>query len=141
MFGRTRGRLARHGKGRRSGLSLVELMVTLCVLSIGLVGVASMFVVSYRTQVQAHFASVATDIASAKIEEMQALGYNGIDEETCPPTFLVAELPSASGTLTYAPYPEKTSTNQYMLVVTVEWGGGARIAGRVSIPTVVSNHS
>ena len=115
MFGRTRGRLARHAKGRRSGISLVELLVTLCVLSVGLVGVASMFVVSSRTQVQAHFASVATDIASAKIEEMQVLGYT--------------------------PYPEKTSTNQYMVVVTVEWGGGSRIAGQVSVPTVISNHS
>jgi len=120
---------------------LIELVVTMVILSVGLVGVASTFVVAYKTQVRAHFASVATDIACSKLEEMKAAGYNGIDAESFPPQFLVPELPSGGGTIAYTPYPNADSPNQYQITVTVSWGGGSPIAGSVSLPLVLSNHS
>ncbi len=125
----------------RAGLTLIELMVTITLMAIGLVGVASMFIVGYRTQVQAHFASVATDTAAKRIEEMKSAGFNGIDATSFPPTFALSELPSGQGTITYTPYPESDSTNQYLVQVTVTWAGGQAIAGRVRLSTVISNHS
>jgi prepilin-type N-terminal cleavage/methylation domain-containing protein len=127
--------------GGRKGISLIELMVTIVLLGIGLVGVSSMFVVGYRTQLHAHFASVATDLAARKLEQMKSAGYNGISETTFAPEFAVPELPSGSGTIAYAPYPESTSTNQYLVQVVVTWGGGPGAAGRVVLSSVISNHS
>jgi prepilin-type N-terminal cleavage/methylation domain-containing protein len=126
---------------RRAGLSLIELMVTIALLAIGLVGVSSMFIVGYKTQLHAHFASVATDIASKKVEEMKSAGFNGINTMLFPPTFTAAELPSGSGTTTFAPYPDADSPNQYLVQVVVTWGGGNGVAGRVRLSTVISNHS
>ena len=127
-------------RGRR-GVSLIELMVTIILLGIGLVGVSSMFVVGYRTQHHAHFASVATDIGARKVEQMKATGFNGIDSLSFPPEFTVSEIPSGSGSITYAPYPDPSSTNQYLVQVVVNWGGGPGVAGRVVLSSVISNHS
>jgi prepilin-type N-terminal cleavage/methylation domain-containing protein len=124
----------------RSGVTLVELLVTMTILAIGLVGVASMFIVAYQSQIQAHYASVATDAAAAKIEEMKAAGFGDINATTFPPTFTVAGLPSGQGTCSFQPYPNSTSTDQYAINVTVAWEGGPRIAGRVSLPLVLSKH-
>ncbi len=124
----------------RAGLSLIELMVTVSLLAIGLVGVSSMFVVGYRTQVHAHFASVAADLAAKKIEEMKSAGFNGIDGTSFPPTFTATDLPSGQGTITYAPYPDSGSQNQYLVQVVVTWAGGQGIEGRVALSTVISNH-
>jgi type II secretory pathway pseudopilin PulG len=118
---------------------LIELMVTVTLLAIGLVGVSSMFIVGYRTQVHAHFASVATDVAAKKIEEMKSAGFNGIDQTSFPPTFAVTDLPSGQGTTTFAPYPETDSHNQYLVQVVLTWGGGRGVEGRVRLSTVISN--
>lgn len=127
-------------RGRR-GVSLIELMVTIILLGIGLVGVSSMFVVGYRTQLHAHFASVATDIGARKVEQMKASGFNGIHGLSFPPEFAVSEIPSGNGSITYAPYPDPSSENQYLVQVVVSWGGGPGVAGRVVLSSVISNHS
>ena len=131
----------RRTAGGRKGISLIELMVTVVLLGIGLVGVSSMFVLGYRTQLHSHFASVATDLASRKIEQMKSAGFNGIDEVRFPPEFAVSEIPSGSGTVAFAPYPEAGSRNQYLVQVVVNWGGGPGIAGRVVLSSVISCHS
>jgi prepilin-type N-terminal cleavage/methylation domain-containing protein len=133
------GRLGRLRTGRR-GITLIELMVTVVLLAIGLVGVSSMFIVGYRTQLHAHFTSVASDMADKKMERMKSAGFNGIDVTNFPPTFTVAELPAGQGTIALAPYPDSTSTNQCLVTVTVTWGGGNGIAGRTVLATVISNH-
>jgi Tfp pilus assembly protein PilV len=121
-------------------LTLIELMVTVVLLAIGLVGVASMFLHGYRTQVNAHFASVAADEAAKKLERMKAAGFNGISSTLFAPTFTVAELPAGAGTIEFSPYPEVDSTNQYRVRVTITWGGGPGISGRVALNSVISNH-
>jgi len=125
----------------RRGLSLIELMVTITLMAVGLVGVASMFIVGYRTQVHAHFASVATDTAAKKIEEMKSAGYNSINATNFPPTFTVSGLPTGQGTIAFQPYPDAGSTNQYLVQVVVTWAGGQGVAGRLRLSTVISNHS
>jgi len=115
-------------------------MVTITLLAIGLVGVASMFVCGYRTQLNAHFTSVASDLAAKKIERMMAAGFNQINTTNFPPTFAVPELPSGAGTIAFEPYPDPSSTNQYRVDVTVSWGGGTGVAGRAVISSIISNH-
>ena len=133
------GRRGRLRSGRR-GLSLIELMVTVVLLGIGLTGVSSMFIVGYRTQLHAHFTSVASDMADKKMERMKSAGFNGISDTSFPPTFTVSELPSGQGAIAFGPYPETTSTNQCLVTVTVTWGGGNGVAGRTVLATVISSH-
>jgi prepilin-type N-terminal cleavage/methylation domain-containing protein len=126
-------------RGRR-GLTLIELMVTVVLLAVGLVGVSSMFIVGYRTQLHAHFTSVASDTAAKKMERMKSAGFNALSDTNFPPTFAVAELPSGQGTIAFEPFPDATSTNQYLVTVTVAWGGGNGVAGRTVVSTIISNH-
>jgi len=100
-----------------------------------------MFVLGFRTQRHAHFASVGADVASRKIEEMKAAGYNNIDSVRFPGTIPVPELPSGQTSISFEPYPESDSSNQYLVNVIVVWGGGTGIGGRVALSTVISSHS
>jgi prepilin-type N-terminal cleavage/methylation domain-containing protein len=124
----------------RTGVTLIELMVTIVLLAVGLVGVSSMFIVGYRNQTHAHFASVASDIANRKVERLRSAGYNAINNTNFPSPFAVPELPSGQGTITWEPYPDPTSSNQLVATITVNWGGGNGIEGAVALCAVISNH-
>jgi hypothetical protein len=115
-------------------------MVTISLLAIGLVGVSSMFIVGYRTQLHAHYASVGGDTAAKKIERMRAAGFNGVNATNFPPSFAVTELPNGQGAISIQPYPETSSTNQALVTVTVSWAGGRGVEGRVQLQSVMSNH-
>jgi len=134
-----RRRLARRRPVRR-GVTLIELMVTIVLLGVGLVGVSSMFIVGYKNQTHAHFTSVAADVANRKVERLRSAGLNSIDNVTFPSPFAVPELPSGQGTIIWEPYPDPTSSNQLLATVSITWGGGKGIEGRVDVCAVVSNH-
>jgi type IV pilus assembly protein PilV len=125
---------------RRRGVTLIELMVTIVLLGIGLVGVSSMFIIGYRNQTHAHFTSVASDIANRKLERMRSAGYNSINDTTFPSPFAIPDLPSGQGTIVWQPYPDPTSTNQLLATIRVNWGGGNGIEGGVELCAVISNH-
>jgi type II secretory pathway pseudopilin PulG len=129
------------GKGPKTGATLVELLVTIVIVAIGLVGLSSAFMVAYQTQRQAQHVTKATAVASGMLEEMTAVGFHGIDDEAFPPTFEVEGLPLATGTVAFEPYPDSDSVNQYLVTVTIAWGGGPGYAGQISMPTVICNHS
>jgi len=133
-------RSMRRSSVSRRGLTLIELMVTVSLLAIGLVGVSSMFIVGYRTQLHAHYASVGADLAAKKIERMRAAGFNGIDSTQFPPSFAVTELPGGQGSLTFQPFPGASSQNQLLVTVAVAWAGGRGVAGRVELNSIISNH-
>ena len=124
--------------GRRTGLTLIELLVTTALLGIGLSAVSIMFIYAYQAQINAHYVTAATDVARRYMEEMKAAGYNGISETLFAPTFEVPELPGGVATITYAPYPIEATTNQYQAEVTVSWDGGRTIRGAVTLTTVIS---
>ncbi len=130
----------RRRRPRRRGVTLIELMVTITLLGVGLVGVSSMFIVGYRNQTHAHFTQVAADIANRKVERLRSAGFNSINDVNFPSPFAVPELPSAQGTISWEPYPDPTSANQLLATVSITWGGGNGIEGRVDVCAVVSNH-
>ncbi len=123
--------------GPRSGLSLIELLMTATLLGIGLSAVSTMFIYGYRAQLNAHYTTAATDIARRHLEEMRAAGFNGIGEETFPPTFAVPELPRGVGTISYIPYPDDAVENQYLAQVAVSWESARSIRGHVALATVI----
>ena len=121
------------------GFSLIELLVTIVILSIGLFGVASMFLYGMTSQQYAQYSVIATDAADQKLEQMRSAGYNSITADNFPSPFPVEGLPQGEGIVSWEPYPDAGSVNQYKISVEVSWGGGRRVGGRVLHETVVSN--
>lgn len=59
----------------RDGFTLVEVMAAMAILSIGLLGLAAMFLNSIRADQTASLRFMATDIMTSEIEEIKLLGY------------------------------------------------------------------
>lgn len=61
---------------RETGMSLVEVLVALVVLSIGVLAVARMFPLGARSQAQDHIVTRANDYAQEKIEQLQGRSWS-----------------------------------------------------------------
>jgi len=124
---------------RRSGLSLIELMVTIVILGIGIAAVAVMFVHGYRSQLNAHYTILATAAANETLEEMRSAGYNNLDSEHFPTPFTIADVPRGVGTITMEQFPAPTSTNMKRVTVEISWQGGRTIHGATRAATLIAN--
>ncbi|MFN8586737.1 MAG: prepilin-type N-terminal cleavage/methylation domain-containing protein [Candidatus Eisenbacteria bacterium] len=63
-------RTHRNVSRRERGMSLVEVLVALVILSIGVLAVARLFPIGARTQAQDHIVTKANDYAQEKIEQL-----------------------------------------------------------------------
>ena len=126
------------GISRRSGLSLIELMVTIVILAIGIAGVAVMFLHGYRSQLNAHYTILATAAANEVLEEMRAAGYNHLSSANWPSPFPVDAVPQGVGTITTEQFPTATSTNMKKVTVQVSWEGGRTIHGNARATTLIA---
>ena len=115
-------------------------MVTIVLIAIGIVGVLTMFLCGYQSQLNAHYSMLATAAATEKLEEMRSAGYNGINSVTFPSPFAVPDVPSGVGTISWAPYPDATSTSMYRITVQVQWEGGRNIQGNTYVSSLVALH-
>jgi len=62
--------------------SLIELLITIFILAIGIVGILSAFPLGGQLENSAKMATVATQLAQAKIEEIISKPYDDIRSET-----------------------------------------------------------
>lgn len=124
---------------QRDGFSLIELLVTIVVLAIGLFGVTTMFLYGMSSRQYSQYSVIGTDAADQKLEQMRSAGYNAISSANFPSPFPVEGLPEGEGVVTWEPYPDAASNNQYKVTVEVSWRGGRRVSGRVVHETVISN--
>jgi len=58
------------------GISLVEILIALVVLSVGIMAIGSVFPTGTRTQVQTRMQSSANYFAQLKLEELRAIPWN-----------------------------------------------------------------
>lgn len=123
----------------RRGLSLIELMVTLVILAIGLVGVSTMFLYGYQSQLNAHYQILATAEANRILEEMRSVGYNHINTTNFPTPFSVDTIPRGVGEIVIAPYPLATTQNMYKVDIRISWYGGRNIRGATRLTTLIAN--
>jgi type IV pilus assembly protein PilV len=71
-------RARRSLRGER-GMTMVELMIALVVLSIGLLGIAAIFPAGRRFSTRDRMITTATDLAEQKMEQLRAKPYSDLD--------------------------------------------------------------
>jgi prepilin-type N-terminal cleavage/methylation domain-containing protein len=69
-------RLLRRGHSAERGMTMVELMISLVVLSIGLLGIAAIFPAGRRFSNRDRLLTTATDLALQKMEQIRTYAYS-----------------------------------------------------------------
>jgi type IV pilus assembly protein PilV len=65
-----------HRRAAERGMTLVEMMISLIVLSIGLLGIAAIFPSGRRFSTRDRVLTTATDLAEQKMEEIRTYSYS-----------------------------------------------------------------
>ena len=122
-------------RGRR-GVTLVELMISLVLIGVGLVGVMCMYSQAASTNEYARHASQATIAAQSVLERVQSMTYADLEVSAEPydvTSLLPSSLPEASGTMLVEQYAPSLK----QVTVTVQWRPGRITGGRIRMTTLV----
>ncbi|MDH5649150.1 MAG: type IV pilus modification protein PilV [Gammaproteobacteria bacterium] len=148
---------SKHGKrtGKQSGLTLIEVLITLVIISVGLLGIAALQLISKQSSFESLQRSTATALASEILERMRAnpnanalATYAGTQEAPSAPldgTVFASEptpvcstadpcLPVAGNTANLANH-DRWEFEQLLVGVTETSASGANVGGLVS-PTL-----
>lgn len=122
---------------RNDGMTLIEVLVTLVIISVGLLGVAALQLTTVRNNYDAFVRSQAAMLASDMLDRMRANRSNAsdyivdIEEEDLPPgtpgtdiglwrSSLVAQLPNGVGGIEY-------DVNTRIVSITIQWSERAEV--------------
>ncbi len=122
-------------RGRRSGFTLIEVMLAVFVLSLTALIFAAAFPISQISRIKSAHMSYAANLARQTMEEKRAAGYNGLLIGTT--TSVPAELPDSQQTTTITQY----STHIKKVVITITWEGYRKVGGSTTLVTLVSDHA
>ena len=146
--------------GRR-GFSLIELLATVMILSLGLVSVSTLFIGGTISTAKAKRISAATNRAQQEMERLRSAGFSGciVDTDVFPAAsgytivqqnddltgrvaFTPSGLPSATGYIDIGFYDSGAGIypNLKTVVITVTWSGGKPAQGQVKLQTYIANH-
>lgn len=142
---------------RRRGFTLAELLVSLFILSLGLVALGQLYVASMWTYNKARYMSLATKRAEFEMEKTRNLGVlrllNGPAEDTYTSSeyqydadghgvkFTMTNIPGGKGEVRWEPYPPNTKNNTYLLKITVliTWTGVRDANSQVFLSSLLTN--
>lgn len=110
-------------KDRDTGFTLIEVLIAMIILSIGLLGMASLTIGIIKGNQFSNQLTTATTLAQDKLEDIRGLGYSGMPSTN-------GTDPEAYGTISgYTAYKRETetevdapATNMKIITVTVFWG-------------------
>ena len=138
---------------KRSGFSLIEVMIAVMVLSFTVSVFGAMFTSGHRLRSKSENMTRATTLAQQKVEQVRALAYSSLDyaglhtvnvidstATTSPYSFttvdgLAGKLPQGAGTLTLT----SVATDLTRIDVTVTWAGLIQNGNTVTVTTLVAN--
>jgi prepilin-type N-terminal cleavage/methylation domain-containing protein len=139
----------------RPGLSLIEVMIAVLVLSFAVTVFASLYPLAMRLRSKSENTTRATTLCQQKIEQVRAfaytsLNYSGLQASgaidasptSSPFSFttidgLASKLPQGTGTLTLSHPGSDSDLTQ--IDVTVTWGGFVQGGNSVTVSTLISN--
>lgn len=145
------------GRRRRRGMTLVEVLVAVLILSLALISLSQLYLAGMWTTQKARYLSIATKRAQSELERAQDLGLltlrNGPSEDSYPSaeytyhedgmgvSFQAPPLPNGTGTVEWDYWPANTPGNEYLMKVTVNitWDGARRSRSRVTLSTLLTN--
>lgn len=137
----------------RPGLTLIEVMIAVLVLSFAVAVFAPLYPASMRLRSKAENVTRATTLAQQKLEQVRALPYTSLtysglqtnsvidaSPTTSPYSFtsvdsLASKLPQGAGTLTLS----TPATDLKQIDVTVTWGGLVQNGNSVTMSTQIAN--
>jgi len=138
----------KRGVGKSRGFTIIELLLTIIIISVGLMGIMALFENATRGAGQADLNIIASTLARDKLEQVVsdkvAYGYANLNDTNYPDETFSSE---------FSPYSRNTAITEvagndlvtpevgsgYKRVdVTVWWGAGG--ADRVIIPTVLADY-
>lgn len=135
-------------KASRRGFTIIELLLTIIVISTGLVGIMALFENATRGAMQADLNVIAANLAHEKLEQIVLAkwrdGYATQNSTIYPNESFTGDLSVYSRNTTVmevssADFSTPQEGSGYKRVeVAVNWGSGA--AQQVSIPTVLSSY-
>jgi prepilin-type N-terminal cleavage/methylation domain-containing protein len=121
---------------RKSGFTLVEIMLVVFVLALTAMMFAATFPTSQISRIKAAHMSYAVSLARQKIEETRSAGYSGV-LVTEPVETPLAELPGGTQRVVVTQY----ASNVKAIEVTITWSGYRKVGGSTTLVTLISDHS
>ena len=135
-----------------NGFTLIEVLIAIVILSVGLLGMASLTVGIIKGNKFSNNLSTATTLAQDKMEDIRRLGYSGPPTTETPVTEAYGTITDASGTILpeYAAYERVTVADMYTtgtawppagmkaVTVTVNWKDSNQIVHSVILKTALA---
>lgn len=135
--GRCMPDLTSRRKRRQGGYTLVEVLASVVILSIGLLAIVSSMQASRDSQQRARCMTIAKNIAQSQIEGLRSLPWAQVKTQ---PDTSDPSLPSGNTiSVTVSNYPNSSSTNLVLATVVVRWpeNSGSRAW---TYETLIANH-
>jgi prepilin-type N-terminal cleavage/methylation domain-containing protein len=124
-------------RSKKLGLTLIEVLVVMVVLTIGLLAVSTVIATAHLATIKGDYYNVAAKAAGDQIAACESAGYSGLTNGTT--TASVSGLPNGSMTETVGQMGGNSNIREVDITVTWDGGSGqARIGGQVAASTAIS---
>ncbi|HXG51455.1 MAG TPA: prepilin-type N-terminal cleavage/methylation domain-containing protein [candidate division Zixibacteria bacterium] len=130
--------MRREGKTRQAGFTLIELLVALAVLSIGMLGTASLTVSVIQGNFFSKNVTSATAIAQTQLEAVQNKGYTGTTTANFPAGAQTVTMDGMSFSRTTTITDNSPATNMKTVTVNVSWVEGNNVSRSITLQTILS---
>lgn len=122
------------------GMTLVEILVAVSILSIAVIVLASLFPVAINYQQKATYTRIAALDAMGTLDGAMVAGFDNLDLGSTTST--TADLPAGNTkTITVQAYPTSDCTSLKLVTVRISWPGTAKVkylAGEVVYRTLIA---
>ena len=124
-------------KERDNGFTLVEILIAILILTVGLLGMASLTVAIIKGNKLSADLTKATVLAQDKMEEIRRIRETGYSN-VVPETKAVCPSPDDEYKREVLVTDDSPATNMKTVIVTVYWGGASKEDHNVELKTLLA---
>jgi type IV pilus assembly protein PilV len=123
---------------RKEGFTLIELLVAMLILSIGLLGTASLTTAIIRGNFFSKNVTSATVIAQTQLEAVQNKGYTNANTTNFPSSAVTVAMGGVNFSRTTAITNDSPASNMKTISVTVSWTEANDTARSINLQTILA---